>query len=1202
MDSPPEPCASGQGDFRPRAPGATVADDFPMATRKKKTAVELSPQPNPQAALDGQGLLRGAAPVLDRLGKDLLARADGYAGVTAALRARHAMEVEKKRTAMQYEEWRRAFVDQVAAAWFLSVVFVRTLEDRGLLRRSRIAGPGALDAQRAFFALAPHLTERDYLLTVFRELTHLPAAAELFDARHNPVWLLAPSAEATQELLELFRAPNADTPAFRFGGDSRFLGDLYQDLNADVRARYALLQTPRFVESFILDRTLTPALERFGLEDTTIIDPTCGSGHFLLGAFDRLFERRLAEQPGIDPRQAAHAALDAISGADINPYAIAVARFRLTLAFLEKAGYDKLDDAPQLPLHLAVADSLLHNFQRKLEGAAKSSGEYVQKSLGEVDTTSRADWEGELFALEDPEATRDVLGRRYAAVVGNPPYITVKDAALRDEYRAMYPTAFRSYSLAVPFTERFFQLGREGGSVGMITANSFMKREFGKKLIEEYLPSVNLEAVINTSGAYIPGHGTPTVLLFGTAEEPRRSDLLTVLASRGEPSTPKDPERGMVWSSIAAHWSEVGFENEFISVTRTPREQLAKHPWSLGGGGATELKELLEARAEKRLGEVVESIGISCVTGEDDVYLLPHDAAQRLRVGRTMPLVTGEFVRDWSLEPAGHVVFPYDDSLNVRSAGEAKDELRHLWAFRAIVNKRRRFGTPMVDRGLAWYELQELYSSKLRTPLTITFAFVATHNHFVLDRGGKVFNRSAPIIKLPESATEDDHYALLAYLNSSTACFWMKQVFYPKGGDQMGDGGRTSSTSWQDRYEFAGTGLKALPLPFGMDGLKDFGRRLSELATKRQNLLVKLAAATEAEVASIADEERLVLHELVGHQEALDWAVYRLFGLHDDPALEKAQPEMPGWRSFEQIVREVGHDRSWFSRGGYSQEDVPLSKLQRDRLDAVKRSRELAMLESLDFKRWWRVTDVAAVRAEGRTKLVATELEQAAAARRQVATQTELLRSSSLQEQGAGLVHLESVPYLSALRFTESGMEKFRAWERTWELQRREDRGEDVGDIPVPPKYASKDFRDGRYWSLRGKLDVPKERFISYPGCESDQDGEPVYGWAGWDHLQRAVALAELYNVRKLEEGWTAERLTPMLAGLLELLPWLDQWHGDPDPNLDGAIPAEQFRHFLDAECTEHGLTPADLRAWRPAARSGRTAKKKTSRKKKAMA
>ena len=60
--------------------------------------------------------------------------------------------------------------------------------------------------------------------------------------------------------------------------------------------------------------------------------------------------------------------------------------------------------------------------------------------------------------------------------------------------------------------------------------------------------------------------------------------------------------------------------------------------------------------------------------------------------------------------------------------------------------------------------------------MTITFAFVATHNHFVLDRGGKVFNRTAPVIKLPESATEDDHLALLGVLNSSTACFWLKQV------------------------------------------------------------------------------------------------------------------------------------------------------------------------------------------------------------------------------------------------------------------------------------------------------------------------------------------------------------------------------------------------------------------------------------------
>jgi len=82
---------------------------------------------------------------------------------------------------------------------------------------------------------------------------------------------------------------------------------------------------------------------------------------------------------------------------------------------------------------------------------------------------------------------------RYSVVVGNPPYITAKDAALREEYRRLYPrSASKQYSLAAPFTERFFDLAREGGFVGMLTANSFMKREFGKRLIEDYLRRVRL--------------------------------------------------------------------------------------------------------------------------------------------------------------------------------------------------------------------------------------------------------------------------------------------------------------------------------------------------------------------------------------------------------------------------------------------------------------------------------------------------------------------------------------------------------------------------------------------------------------------------------------------------------------------------------------------------------------------------------------
>ena len=121
-----------------------------------------------------------------------------------------------------------------------------------------------------------------------------------------------------------------------------------------------------------------------------------------------------------------------------------------------------------------------------------------------------------------------------------------------------------------------------------------------------------------------------------------------------------------------------------------------------------------------------------------------------------------------------------------------------------------------------------MYHERLRTPLSIAFAFVATHNHFVLDRGGKVFNRSAPIIKLPADATEDDHLALLGLLNSSTACFWMKQSFYPKA-TAVGDIGTDRGRPEANRYEITGTGLLSFPIPDDDHPKKGVARPRQEL-------------------------------------------------------------------------------------------------------------------------------------------------------------------------------------------------------------------------------------------------------------------------------------------------------------------------------------------------------------------------------------
>src|SRR5690606_17952769 len=282
---------------------------------------------------------------------------------------------------------------------------------------------------------------------------------------HNPLYQIPVSHDAAKALIAFWRRRGEDGALVHdfTGDDTRFLGDLYQDLSEEARKRYALLQTPEFVEEFILDLTLKPAIDEFGHDVVRMIDPTCGSGHFLLGAFRRLWKEWEKHAPTKDPHERVRLALDAVHGVDVNPFAVAIARFRLIVEALRKAGFRTLREAAgkEFPLHIAIGDSLLKHRQLTLFEDHDELAEFR-------------------YATEDLDDHPGILQEgRYHVVVGNPPYVTVKDRGLNEAYRQMYRTCHRQYALSVPFAERFFELarrpdadGRGAGYVGQITANS----------------------------------------------------------------------------------------------------------------------------------------------------------------------------------------------------------------------------------------------------------------------------------------------------------------------------------------------------------------------------------------------------------------------------------------------------------------------------------------------------------------------------------------------------------------------------------------------------------------------------------------------------------------------------------------------------------------------------------------------------------
>ena len=839
---------------------------------------------------------------LRHLEQDLAERADSDPGTAAALEAEYRTAREAGRTGDTFRSWRNGALTQAAVAWLLGCVFVRFAEDNGLIESPLIAGPGgrnarAADRQTLYFRARPTDSDNDYLLDVFAEAARLPAMARLYEREHNPVWRHRISGDAARDLIAFWRAVDPDTGALRHDftdheRDTRFLGDLYQDLSDEAKKRFALLQTPEFVEEFILDRTLAPALDEFGLGRIRLIDPACGSGHFLLGAFRRLLRAWFTREPGTPERVLVQRALDGVHGVDVNPFAAAIARFRLLAAALRASRIERLEDTPAFEIHVAAGDSLLHGRR------------FGELDLGgEAEQLAGQEGFGHAFLAEDLDALNRILGQRYHVVVGNPPYVTVKDKAVNRLYRDRYDTCYMKYALSAPFAERFFDLAIRGGAVhsagyvAQITSNSFMKREFGRKMIENLFPTVDLTHVIDTSGAYIPGHGTPTVILIGRNRSPISDSVRAVLGIRGEPETPADPANGKVWKAVLTQIDSPGSESEWISVADVAHDTFHQHPWSIGGGGTQALQDWLESASSQILGDIAVDVGITAVTGEDGLFIAGDAAvARRLGVEHTRRLVIGDNVRDWTASFLV-AVWLYDDDFRLFDLNNLPGTARYFWRYRTSISSRKRFGTPMLERGLTWYEYQELYTRKLRRPLSITFAFVSTHNHFVLDRGGKIFKQSAPVIKLSANTTDADHIALTGILNSSVACFWMKQVFHNKGSTVDTHGARQTTDAFEDFYEYAGTGLKKFPLPANRPNT--LAEALDRLAAERQTHLPAQLAdrfpMAPAELDAHRDIAANLLARMIALQEELDWECYRLYGVIDEDCRYAGQMPADGY-------------------------------------------------------------------------------------------------------------------------------------------------------------------------------------------------------------------------------------------------------------------------------------------------------------------
>ena len=313
----------------------------------------------------------------------------------------------------------------------------------------------------------------------------------------------------------------------------------------EVRHAGGVYYTPRFVVDTIIRRVVGPKIAGktpTELLDVKILDPACGSGSFLVAAFQFLIDRCLAAitadpslatipatpksrkkrkdiafkdrkgQWNLAPDFKAAILTHCIHGVDIDQQAVEVTVMSLYLKMLEgklppnwQKDWLENELLPALDNNIRCGNSLIaaEDFDRYLNavhGGLFPVDEDVVFRINRFDWTSRNRGFGWLL---DSHAA-DERGRAgFDCIIGNPPYIRVQELNqwAPDEcefYKWRYKSAAKgNYDIYVVFAERSLELLAPDGLLGFIMPHKFWQAKYGEGLREIIAEGSHLKSVVD---------------------------------------------------------------------------------------------------------------------------------------------------------------------------------------------------------------------------------------------------------------------------------------------------------------------------------------------------------------------------------------------------------------------------------------------------------------------------------------------------------------------------------------------------------------------------------------------------------------------------------------------------------------------------------------------------------------------------------
>ena len=776
--------------------------------------------------------------------------------------------------------WRRALASDVAARntqldvvgvrgsvqnLIDRIIFLRIAEARGLenyqtLRTALEGGPGVYDRLKKLFQRADDRYNSG--LFHFREDASVHAPAD------GVSLTLSVSDALLQGIIERLYYPEpyefSVLPADILGRIyEQFLGEIISinpdrtvavDLKPDVRKAGGVYYTPEPIVRYIVEETIGPLLKGKSPGEVAklrIVDPACGSGSFLISAYQYILDwhrdyyskqlpanaRKYLEK-GSDGQTRVRTSLrkgillNNIHGVDIDPQAVEVAKLSLLLKVIEGQAQLELEIGrilPDLDQNIVCGNSLIAtDFPMPL-------GLYPHERL----VYNPFDWETAFPAV--------FKARRFDAVIGNPPYLNVDSvwgvndprlAYIRSRYANVYSD---KTDILFYFLEKAVEIC--SGEIGYIVSRSFLEADKAQNLRGWLAKNSRVREVLDFRHAKVfPKAGINTAIVRLTGS---RAAKVARFARYQERDLPP------------GYSSNTLREPTMVKTVNVPADNLDSSAWNFGSANVTAVLKKIDA-AGAPVKDILK-VGQGMQTGRNNIFRLEVPTARRRELyadGLLYERVRNSDIVQYAIKPSGIHLLYLEDAPSFRSL---PDDVRdHLNSHSAELKDRAAYKRGNCEWWHYTWPLHKEYFGRSR----IWCPYLAPENRFALDLDCQYLGITDTTV-LYDNGQEEDLRYILGVLNSRILTARFRFIGKLLGGGVL---------------EYYENTVGKLPIPRRRRG--DPGHdRMVELVTRREELAVELGSSRVYDEVQRLEEERRTI------DAEIERLVAGLFGLTSDEVL-----------------------------------------------------------------------------------------------------------------------------------------------------------------------------------------------------------------------------------------------------------------------------------------------------------------------------